>query len=487
MNSKEERDAGGKGALQAALHAWRGGAEMRARRRRYRDYTYGRQWADRVVSDQGKVMTEEEMAVRAGARPMTNNLIRQLVKCVTGNFRQSLRRGESTAEEGGDAGEQMTVAGGPDTAVKMRNELDELDSRMLEEFLISGCAIQRVVNESRMDGDGVWVDNVSPDRFFVNRFTDPRGHDIEIVGMLHDYSLRETMMRFGGGSIGRAAEIERIYSRVAEAGPEVSLGDSVGSDFFHSEAGRCRVIEVWTLESRSVIKCHDRQTGEVFVVSGGESGRIAKLNRRRRASGWGEVESSPRMTARWHCRMLAPTGDVLDEYDSPYVHGRHPFAIKFYPQTDGEVHSFVEDVIDQQRYINRLITLIDHIMSTSAKGVLLYPVDCKPDGWDWEDIYEVWARPSGVLPIKTTPNSKEPHQVISNAEHSGAYHLLDLQMQMLQQVSGISGALQGRIETSNSSAALYDAQVRNSAVAILDLLESFNSFRRSRDLLVAGV
>ena len=43
---------------------------------------------------------------------------------------------------------------------------------------------------------------------------------------------------------------------------------------------------------------------------------------------------------------------------------------KAYPFIDGEIHSFVADVIDQQRYTNRLITLNDWVIRASAKGVL---------------------------------------------------------------------------------------------------------------------
>lgn len=332
-----------------------------------------------------------------------------------------------------------------------------------------------------MEGEGVWIDNVSPERFFVNRFNDPRGHDIEVIGMLHDYSLRETMMRFGCGRTARASEIERIYSRVGNVGVEPSIGDSTGSSFFHAPSGRCRVIEVWTLESRSVVMCHDPLTTKVFMTPVESSGAIEELNGRRRRAGKEAVKAERRLTARWHCRMLAPTGEVLDEYDSPYEHGMHPFALKFYPLTDGEVHSFVEDVIDQQRYINRLITLIDHIMSVSAKGVLVYPLECKPDDWDEQRIIDEWTRPGGVFPIRSTANGQEPHQVSTRSGNTDAYHLLDLEMKLMQQISGVSGALQGRMETSNGSAALYDAQVRNSAIAILDLLESFNAFRRGRN------
>lgn len=74
--------------------------------------------------------------------------------------------------------------------------------------------------------------------------------------------------------------------------------------------------------------------------------------------------------------------------------------MKFYPLTDGEIHPFVEDVIDQQKYVNRLITLIDNVMGTSAKGVLLFPEDQLSDGTSWADIKAMWASYDGVIPYR---------------------------------------------------------------------------------------
>lgn len=93
------------------------------------------------------------------------------------------------------------------------------------------------------------------------------------------------------------------------------------------------------------------------------------------------VETYWDIVTTWHCRWFSPMGDLLTEYESPFGHKEHPFVMKFYPLTDGEVHSLVEDVIDQQKYVNRLITLVDHILSASAKGVLLFPENAVPDGF----------------------------------------------------------------------------------------------------------
>lgn len=52
---------------------------------------------------------------------------------------------------------------------------------------------------------------------------------------------------------------------------------------------------------------------------------------------------------------------------------------------------------------------------------------------------------------------------------------------MFRQISGVSTALQGQDIGGNMSASLYETQVQNSAIALLDIFETFNSFRRVRD------
>ena len=120
--------------MNKALEAWTACAELRARRERYKRFTYGRQWDDPVRDpDTGKVTTEREVLSRDGRPPLTNNMIRQLVKCVVGRFRVY----RQTSEEAIKADRHLA-------RLHIDNELDELDSRLLEEFLISGAAVQRI-------------------------------------------------------------------------------------------------------------------------------------------------------------------------------------------------------------------------------------------------------------------------------------------------------------------------------------------------------
>lgn len=420
--------------LEAAAKAWCAGADLRQRRQRYKSYTYGDQWCDMVRDAKGRLIREDEQIRGSGGKAMSNNLIRQLVKTVVGRYRT--QAAEAGAYEGAIA------------AIAEANALAELDARLLEEFLISGCAIQRVVDERRWAGTGIWIDNVDPRTFFVNNFRDPRGHDIDLIGMLHDMSLAEIINRFSHGNTDVAARLRHIYSsNVSDYSITGDLGKSRdATDFFSSSTpGRCRAVEVWSFDA---------------------------------TQSKGDTEA--RLEFCWHCRWFAPDGTLLDEYDSPFAHGAHPFAVRLYPLTDGEVHPFVEDVIDQQRYINRLIVMIDRIMTTSAKGVLLFPVDQMVDSMSWSDITNVWAQSDGVIPI-SGQGQQLPQQVITNTSGSGAYQLLEMQLKLFEDISGVGDALLGRTHGTARGVEMFDTQIRNATIALADIFETFTSFARARN------
>lgn len=470
--------------LQAAHRAWSAMATLRSKRRRFLRFTYGDQWSEPVKLRDGSTVTEGEEMVMAGARPLTNNLIRRMVKAVVGRYRLVAEADDA----GTDTNVQNAVAA-TDARVRRWREFncsDELDARTFEEFLISGMAVQRVSRDVRQGRPGVWVDIIDPEKFFVSGMRDIRGCDMELVGRVLDLSPAEVCMRFARGSAARARRLRSIYGNMAGASSiPAPLGGDEAADFFQAPEGRCRVVEVWTLESREMLRVHDPENATMCLMPLAAEAELRRVARKRsrlklRAPQW-QWEAA----AVWRCRMMAPDGTLLAEYDSPLRGGGHPYAVKMYPLVDGDVHSLVEDVIEQQRHVNRLITTMDRMLATTAKGVLLFPVNAKIKEMDWDVVSRMWSDPGGVIPYVPQPDG-EPHQVAQSVADLGANQLLKTQIEMFQDVSGVSDTLMGRNISAGIGAERYRREVENSAIAVNDLIKTFSHFVRTRDSLIAA-
>jgi hypothetical protein len=451
--------------LRAAYQAWMNAAGLRQARLRNKRFTYGDQWGDLVRGPQGNLMTEGEHLAHQGCESITNNLIRKMVKTIVGRFRsQYIKKDDESSPT-------------PLSLIGQHNELDELDSRALEEFLISGCCIQRVetTNEPGRD-EQVRVDNVNVNRLFVNTMGDTRAWDCELIGQLHDLNIAQLLRRVAGSNPRKAAWVRRLYtdnaeSRLIDFTTRLGADSQLGTDFWHAPDGKCRAIEVWTLESREVVVCHNRREGTLTVEPASALHRLKNTP---------EVSTCWDIATMWHCRWYSPMGDLLCEYDSPWPHGSHPFVIKLYPLTDGEVHAVVEDLIDTQKHVNRMISLLDQVMRSSAKGVLLFPETALPDCWTWEDARRCWSSANGLLPYNPRYSEAKPEQVSSNGTNIGAYQMIELQMKLFEEISGVSGALQGKNPTVNS-AGVYQLQSENANIALSDVFDTFEAFRRQRD------
>ena len=456
--------------LLAAYHAWMGCASLRASRARNKRFTYGDQWTDSYTDCEGTTLSDGARCVRNGTQPLTNNLLRQLVRTVVGRYRSQVIDTSMPADK--------RLARVADTL-----QLDELDSRALEEFLISGCAVQRVDHSNVLGQARLDVDNVNVNQFFIDRILDPRGKDTHLVGQLHDLPLAHLLRRVAGGSRRKAQWVRRLYSeqvghRVADLTTRIGADCTTGMGFWHAQGTLCRTIEVWTLESREVMVCHDRRTARLWVVPLSQTREVRRLRQNP------DIATRWDVATHWHCRWFSPMGDLLASYDAPQPHDRHPFVTKFYPLIDGEVHSFVEGAIDQQKHINRLITMVNHVMQSSAKGVLLFPETALPDGFTWGDVRRAWNNPGGLIPYDPRECDARPEQMVATGTQTSAYSMIELQLRLLEQVSGVSGAMQGRSDLGGNSATLYEAQSQNAVIALADLFDTFSAFRHKRNRLL---
>lgn len=477
--------------LAEAQMYWNNMYRFREDRERNKRYNYGDQWKDNIKVD-GKTMSEEEYIKSQGNVPLKNNLIRRLVNTVLGVYRQQAKEPICTARDRDEQklGETMSTI----LQCNMQlNRMQDVYARTMEEFLISGLIVHRKWFGWRNDKLDCWTDYVQPNNFFIDsNMRDFRGWDCSFIGEVHDISFETLCQKYAEGpeDCQRFREIyswshdKRSYNTYMQ-----QFGYSLNKnlDFFVcSDASRCRVIEVWRKESKPRYRCHDYNNGDVYKIDVEDyKAMVEEVNadRIRRGTSMGmSMEEIPLIKAKWfmddywYYYFLTPFGDILKEGETPYEHKSHPYVFKAYPFIDCEIHSFVNDVIDQQRYTNRLITLYDWIMRASAKGVLLFPEECLPKGMDINDIADEWSRFNGVIAIKTKNAVQLPQQIANNSTNIGITELLNLQLKFFEEISGVNGALQGKPGWSGMSASLYSQQTQNATTSLLDLLESFSQF-----------
>ena len=477
--------------LMEAQYYWSQMDDFRKDRERNKRYTYGFQWDDMICVD-GKSMSEEEYIKSQGNVPLKNNLIRRLVRSVLGVYRSQSKEPTCTARDRDEQklGETMSTI----LQCNMQlNRMNDVYARTMEEFLISGFIVHRKSYGWRNGKEDCWTDYVQPNNFFIdNNMRDFRGWDVSVLGEVHDISFGQLCEQFAS-SPQEYRQLRDIYKWAARKDYIATYAERFGYsrlenyDFlFTSEPGRCRVIEIWRKEQKPRYRCHDYQNGDIFKIDEEDNAQVVLTEneeRMRMAKEAGMPEDEvPLIKATWfvddywHFYYLSPFGDILREGETPYEHGSHPYVFKAYPFIDGEIHSFVADVIDQQRYTNRLITLYDWIMRASAKGVLMMPEDCLPDGVSIDDIAESWTEFNGVIVYKPSKSGKVPEQVANNSTNIGIAELLNMQLKFFEDISGVTGALQGKPGYSGESASHYNQQTENATKSLLDLLECFSCF-----------
>lgn len=468
---------------------------FRRDRERNKRYVYGDQWSD-IVCVNGKKMREEEYIMQQGNIPLKNNLMRRLVRNVVGVYRSQSTEPTCIARDRDEQklGETMSTVLQYNMGL---NRMSELYARTMEEFLISGMIVHRKYFGWRDNKEDCWTEYVQPNNFFIDtNMRDFRMWDCTCVGEIHDEDFDTVCSQF--------AESPQDYSRLAQiysAARDKAMLTQVWEQFGYSrgsneldflvprDESRCRVIEVWRKESKPRYRCHDWNNGEVFKIEIGDYAEMVEAENQKRLLEGIQLGMDPDdialieaewfIDSYWYFYFMSPQGDILSEGESPYAHKSHPYVFKAYPFIDGEIHSFSADVIDQQRYTNRLITLYDWIMRASAKGVLLVPEDCLPQGTSPEDFADTWSRFNGVIMYKpSTKHASIPQQISNNSTNIGINELLNLQLKFFEDISGVNGALQGKPGYSGMSAALYNQQTQNATTSLLDLLDTFAEFTR---------
>ena len=474
---------------------------FRKRRSRTKRYERGMQWDD-IIEVNGKKITEAQHILNQGKVPLKNNVILQTQNSVVGVFRNNYTHPEAIARarDNQQVGEMMTAML---QYVGQINDIKEVDVADFMEGLRSGLSVQYTDYQwnNETHTKEVVVVSCSPTHVFMNGgVRDVRGKDITCIGLLMDMPKHEVIQRFAHTEEDEV-RIRQIYNNVDKnslIGLYKTFVDSRDNnfDFFIPDRNDvCRVIQAWELESKESWLVHDKYEQTLTIYPYEDKSAIDAMIKERNADieannldpAKTEITCKKHNDVYWYVRYMSPRGDILYEGRSPFAHRSHPFAVYMSRLVDGEIYSFEESIIDQQRYINRLITLIDFIMGASAKGVLVFPENAIPKGMSKDDILEQWASYRGVIFANLKPGVPLPQQISTNATNIGANEMLALQLQLVRDISGVHGAMLGKEAKSGTAASLYAQEASNAQTNLLDTIESFAAFRKRRDYKIAKI
>lgn len=474
-------------------NAWMALQTWRYERRKWAMYYNGDQLKEYVIDDNGNTVTEEEYISSQGKIPMKQNIIKPIANSIIGQFRSD--RGKSVViSRTKDKGKETEMLTNALQAALEKNDIRELDSESLKERLISGMPIQRITfgyapEDRNFD---VRIDNVNPNNIFFNSdIEDPRWRDLRLIGRIIDTTLDNLLVSFGSK---KAKKIREIYSsrsrekywsnyRAMDTDRKYLL------DFYTpDDDNKCRVIEAWELKTIKTIVVHDWMDGTEREFDGTMED-IDILNQRRiekYAMAGLPPEETPLLDAReeyrqrWFYGFYSPWGHVLDEGETPYWHGSHPFVLGTLNAVDGKLTGLVHDLYDIQRQYNRMMQLWDFIVGTSAKNTLIID-EASLNGQDPEDIAQDYRRVGGVIVLKLKDGAKPPFELQGRMPNLGIPDMMQVLLKLSQDISGVHPALQGKQAQAGTPASRVITEAQNSSTNLKPLLESFNTFRKDRN------
>ena len=468
--------------LSRAENAWLGLADFRQTRRRNINYIYGDQWGDLVVDDDGKVMTERERIARHGGTvPLQNNHLIKIVHALTGLIAKRTTMPVCFARDA-DADEKSRMMTNALQTNWEVNSMRELLVGQMEELMQGGISVVCEEWGSNNGEDDAYTFAVNPDYFFFeSKMNDPRLWDIALIGEIRDYTYPELRSMLGSKT---TVDLKEIYAPiVSRQMPGMAACQTTDQheqmDFWLPAYDRLlRTYHVWTRQRRLRYRCIDRRDPQqpVFLIEEAELQSVEALNRSRPDN---PIVIEPTSDDVWHFSLLAPDGTVLQDYDSPYGHKDHPYVMTAYHFVNGKIYPFMSSVIDQQRYVNRLITLNDMYINSSIKGLKMIPKRSIPRNMTIDEFARQAVEVGGWIVYEPDPTGAKPEIITQNALNLGVSEMLQLQLSSINEITSVNSSLQGVPPSGNTGYARYAMEMEHSSTSVAALTGKFTEFERN--------
>lgn len=471
--------------------------EETARARRFYTNSGDGQWGDLTEDEDGNTVTEKAVIEASGRYPYVVNVLGQLVSNLLGRYRLGVGTPMVIARTREEQGESEVLSNALQ-ACRLLNRAEALEARNYESFAVSGLVISKTTfnyfpENDKTDG---YYENVNPNRFFYNTDAeDVRLNDVNLIGQIHDMTIDYIITAYAK-SPDDEKRLKEIYSQDKEPAVEMNALDAESgleniAFLTPINSHKCRVIEVWKEESRWKLWVHDTLNGENFITMDGRAAIDAE-NQTRMLDALAEGYEPQLLIATdknepvWVVRHLSPDGDVLFEGEDIYKHGSHPYTVTPYPYLDQEIKSFVTNLIPNQKQVNRNFGLIDSTIGSSSKGLLVVYEALLADDQK-NKIQDIWSSVKGVLRLKWKAGVPEPKQITNNPPIAALQSMLEMNIGLMDKISGTGSAVQGQAPTSGTSGKLYQQQAEYSTINSKDFETVFKEHRQQTDKKMLAV
>lgn len=487
------------GILESARRDYEDWGDYRARRIESVDQERGRHWETKITDpdNENETITEKELIERRGRIAFVINQMASIHRNLKGQYRQNTsdRIAFPVSEEAPSETEMLNTAL---RSVRRYNRTPVLEADLVGELIRSGLFISRVDIDfdSTLGRDEVTVESVHPARFFMNLdIQDRRLKGLRRIGQLHDYTMEQLISIFAVDENGHydSAKGREIRKAYPDAEDQYSAGRTRGRgnrwyqniDFLQAQdLNFQRVIEVWNLEHEEITYVHDPETQRYYEPEETEA-ELAEINADREKANAAAPDDKQMELLRlytryepvWYVYFFTPDGDILYSERSSYWHEGHPFVPGLANFLDGEVWGLFETIWPQQRWLNRLVAMVDHSITTTAKGVLV--VDRRALGDDMPDdvVIREWSKPDGVIFVEPMPGAKLPEQITRNAVPADVFAILQMLRQWTEETSGATGAVRGEEPVAGTPAASLNMQISQASLTNQEWFEAaFEAF-----------
>ena len=480
---------------------WNNMDSVRRQRARGNRFVFGDQWSDPITIIQDgekKTVTMREYLSMDGQIPLQTNQLKAMVNTIVGVLVKEQNEPVCNAI---DRDEQVfgevTTKGLQANCNK--NRLNSIMKLCVEDLLIGGIAIAKEIygyrenEQRRLDS---WTYYVDPNYVILDTtMRDPLFRDMTLIGVWYRMSFSQLCAKFvkKPGDYERLKNIYPAGASIMSSSSSVDIEDMNNLDHLEFMQGirpdECCVAEVWTLETKERLRVHDWNEGTLDYIDADDSETIRQIdliNRERRdialQQGMSEqeipyIETEAFIDTYWYCRFLAPDGSILWEEESPYADRMHPFSIMVTPFIDGRIVPFINDGIEHNIAINRALVLQDWIVRNQVKGFTMIPQQLVPDHMSNEEFVRNGISIGNYFFYDADKaRGLKPEVFHAGAISYDASNYINTLKGLMESSTSVSGAIQGKIPYSGTSAALYAQQTSNSSTPIASLLQDIRIF-----------